>query len=436
MFVAIFLASFATFVVRAVNAGVLHDPPETGDGHDYDAIAYNLWQGRGFGYYWSDPGWREPYQGIRRFRLVLRRRSEYYPTTYRPPAMPALLSAVYAVADRNFAAWRIVNCAIMAGAVTTGAMIAAQFGGVAAAVATALLVLLSPHLTYYSQRFLTEALATMLLALVAFAWVKAARDGWTLTRSLVSGVLFGALMAARSIFVLSLPVVLLLPGQAGPGLKLWRAKALCIFTALAVMSPWWIRNITVTGAFMPLGTQGGINLPMGFGPRALASEGIWRSNPEGGWPEIAARDLGRVESEVQLAKFRTSSTLTWMRQHPIDVLRLMGLHVWQEIRPRGVPYSDWLLPAAVLAVAVLRKVPGVGVLALLACANLAIIAITYSAGGRFMVPLEPLLVALVGGMISALAAHAMPRSIRFHSDTQTSESDSNESGAHQKGTRS
>ena len=49
------------------------EPPETGDGHDYDAIAFNVWQGRGFGYHWSDENWRKPYQGIPRYRLLLTR---------------------------------------------------------------------------------------------------------------------------------------------------------------------------------------------------------------------------------------------------------------------------------------------------------------------------------------------------------------------------
>ena len=240
MFVVIFLASFGAFVIQTMNAGVLNDPPETGDGHDYDAIAYNVWKGRGFGYDWSDPEWREPYQGIRRFRLVLRRRSEYYPTTYRRPAMPYLLSATYSVSDRSFAAWRIVNCGITAAAVTTGAIVAAHFGGAGAAVVAAVIGLQSPHLTYYSQRFLTEPLATLLLSLVALAWIRTARDGWTQAGAVTSGALLGALIAARSIFVLSLPVVLLLPGRAGPGLKsVWRAKAICVATAVVLMSPWW-----------------------------------------------------------------------------------------------------------------------------------------------------------------------------------------------------
>src|SRR5687767_10870124 len=149
-FVAIFLASFAIYVNRASNSGALREPPESGDGHDYDAIAFNVWQGRGFGYHWSDENWRKPYEGIPRYRLLLTRKSEYYPTTYRPPAMPYLLSAVYAVTDRNFAAWRVVNCGVMAGAVTTAAVIAAGFAGIPGATLTTVVALSSRELTRYS----------------------------------------------------------------------------------------------------------------------------------------------------------------------------------------------------------------------------------------------------------------------------------------------
>ena len=71
VFAAIFLAAFGIYVMRASTSGALREPPETGDGHDYDAIAYNVWQGRGFGYQWSDEDWRKPYEGIPRYRLLL-----------------------------------------------------------------------------------------------------------------------------------------------------------------------------------------------------------------------------------------------------------------------------------------------------------------------------------------------------------------------------
>ena len=401
VFTAIFLTSFGIYVMRASSSGALREPPETGDGHDYDAIAFNVLQGRGFGYQWSDEEWRRPYGGIPRYRLLLSRQSDYYPTTYRPPAMPYLLSAVYALAGRNFTAWRVVNCGVTAGAVTTAAIISAQFAGIPAALITAAILLQSRELTRYSGMFMTEPIAALMLALLAWTWVRNATDGWTVKRSIASGIAMGGLLAARTIFILTTPVLLILPGKDRSfGSKLaWKTKAICLAVAIIVISPWWIRNIVVLDAFMPLGTQGGINLPMGFGPRALRSQGIWASNPEDGWPEIAALKLDIVTSEVMLAKHRQKLAISWMMDNPDLVLRLMWLHVSQELKPGRDLYSRWLLPGAALAALVLWKFPGVWVLALIVGGNILSVAMTYSAGGRFMVPVQPLLAALVAAAL-------------------------------------
>ena len=177
--------------------------------------------------------------------------------------------------------------------------------------------------------FMTEPLATLMLALLAWTWVRNASAGWTTRRAIASGIAMGGLLAARTIFILTTPVLLILPGKdLSFGSKLaWKTKAICLAVAIVVISPWWIRNIVVLDAFMPLGTQGGINLPMGFGPRALRSQGIWASNPGDGWPEIAALKLDIVTSEVMLAKHRQTLTLNWMMDNPAQVLHLMRLHV-------------------------------------------------------------------------------------------------------------
>ena len=408
-FAAIFLTSFGIYVMRASSSGALREPPETGDGHDYDAIAFNVWQGRGFGYQWSDENWRKPYENIPRYRLLLSRQSDYYPTTYRPPAMPYLLSGVYAIAGRNFTAWRVINCAVTAGAVTIAAIISAELAGIPAAIVAAAILLQSRELTRYSAMFMTEPLATFMLALLAWTWVRNASNGWTLTRALASGAAMGGLLAARTIFILTTPVILILPGKdlSFRSRFAWKTKLICLATAIVVISPWWIRNIVVLDAFMPLGTQGGINLPMGFGPRALRSQGIWASNPGDGWPEIAAQKLDVVTSEVMLAKHRQTLTINWMIDNPGQVLYLMWLHVSQELKPGRDLYSRWLLPAAAVSALVLWRFPAVWVLAMIVCGNILSIAMTYSAGGRFMVPLQPLLATLV----AAALVHAISQAL-------------------------
>ncbi|HKY23136.1 MAG TPA: hypothetical protein VJM31_18115 [Vicinamibacterales bacterium] len=409
VFVAIFFTAFGVYVMRVVAGGGLTQPPEAGDGHDYDAIAYNVWQGRGFGYQWSDEAWRQPYVGIPRYRGLLSRKSEYYPTTYRPPAMPYLLSAVYATVGRNFAAWRVLNCGIMAGGITTAAVVSAQFAGIPGAILTAAIALNSRELTRYSGMFMTETMATFFVTLLAWTWTRNARQGWSASGAAVSGLVFGALIASRTLFVLWTPLVLILPGRdTSFGSKFaWRTKAICLAVTLLIMSPWFIRNIAVTNAFMPLGTQGGINLPMGFGPRAFRSQGIWASNPEDGWPEIAAQKLDVVTSEVMLAKYRSKLTINWMLEHPSDVLQLMRLHVWQEIRPRRDVLTNWLLPAAGLAVLCFGTSSAAWVIALMVCANILSIAMTYSASGRFMVPMQPLLIALIAAMLVSVPWRAI-----------------------------
>lgn len=409
VFAAIFLTAFTVYVWRASSSGAFREPPETGDGHDYDAIAYNVWKGRGFGYVWSDEEWRRPYEGIQRYRLLLSRKGDYYPTTYRPPAMPYLLSGIYALMGRNFTAWRVTNCAIMAGAVTTAAVISAHLAGIPAAILTAGVALQSRELTRYSAMFMTEPLATLMVALLTWAWVRNADNGWTTRGAIASGIAMGGLLAARTIFILSAPVLLLVPGKdLAFGSRLaWKTKAICLATAIVVISPWWIRNIVVLDAFMPLGTQGGINLPMGFGPRALKNQGIWGSNPGDGWPEIAALKLDIVTSEVMLAKHRTRLTIRWMLEHPREVAHLMWLHVSQELKPGRDALSKWLLPAAAIAAVVLMRSRAAWVVVMIVAANILSIAMTYSAGGRFMVPVQPLLIALAAAGLMAVVNQAL-----------------------------
>jgi 4-amino-4-deoxy-L-arabinose transferase-like glycosyltransferase len=405
VFAAIFLIAFGLFIGRARAAGGdLSEPPLGGDQRDYEAIAFNLWKGRGFGYYWSDPQWREPYLRSPRFTAALGdRRSDYYPTTYRPPLFPALWAAVYSVAGRNIAVVRIMNCALMAGAITLAAAIAAHFAGLVAAPVAAILLLQSPHLTQYSRELLTEALATFLVSLLVWLWVSRSELPVSDRAAAISGVVLGLLVLARSIFVLWLPIALLMPGRSVSGRSgIWRARAVCVLACALVVAPWWTRNIIVTGAFLPMGSQGPINLPAGFSQRALDNQGRWRSNPGDGAPELIAAgvDPFSLEYEVRLARHRSALATGWMRDNPQEVVRLMGLHVWQELRPRRSPTAwDFLFPAAVVALLYFRRRPGILPVTLVLCATLLSIALTWGATGRFMVPVQPLMLALVSAMV-------------------------------------
>jgi hypothetical protein len=144
------------------------------------------------------------------------------------------------------------------------------------------------------------------------------------------GVALGGLIATRGIFVLWLPIALFVPRlSTSKGVKaLLVPKAACVLGCLLIAGPWWVRNVAVTRALMPFGTEGALNMPVGFGPRALRAEGVWHSNREDGSDEMWARyqpDLRKFE--LELAKYRQRLSLRWMRGHPWDVVRLMWMHV-------------------------------------------------------------------------------------------------------------
>jgi 4-amino-4-deoxy-L-arabinose transferase-like glycosyltransferase len=396
VYTAIFLCVFAFYLLIALK-GEINAPPEVGDGPDYDAIAFNISHLRGFGDYWDDPDWRRPYLQDPSYQSLLTRHSGYYPTAYRPPAMPYLLAMVYGVVGRNFAAWRILSCAIMAGAATAAAATSAEFAGSLGAIITAFLVLQCPQLTAYSHMFMTESLATFLVCLLAWTWLKNEKTGWTTRGQAALGILLGTLFATRSIFLLWVPVVaLFVPATrtARRAKNSWRGKAICFLFALLVITPWSVRNVVVTKNFMPFGTLAQRELPAGFGPAAIQSSGYW--TPAYIYPEGKEIPAG-LDGEVQLAKTDSSFALHWMVQHPVDVIRLMFLHVWQEAKPLD---NRWLLYLGTLSAFTLRKSPGVGVIVILVALNIVSVALTWSVGGRFMVPVQPLLAALVGAMIS------------------------------------
>jgi 4-amino-4-deoxy-L-arabinose transferase-like glycosyltransferase len=401
----IFFVTFGVLSYRIVQIGDLHTPPFGGDERDYEALAYNLWKGRGLGFFWSDPEWRAPYLSMSESAGALDGLSSgYYPTTYRPPLFPALWALVDLVVGRDFGVIRLVNAALMAGAVTCAAATAIHFAGIPAAVLTAVLLLITPDTTLFARERQAEPLATFFVSLLVWLWTSSRVRSPSIRRGVLSGVALGLLILSRSMFVFWLPLAAFMPvGSAVPGSPTrMRVRASCVLACLIVVAPWWARNIVITGAFLPTGSQGHINLPAGFSQRALDNEGRWRSNDGDGAQELEAAGIDpySLEYEVRLAEHRFALARTWMLAHPREVIRLMYLHVWQELRPRR-GRTDWMLLVSAVAVAlvVFRRHPATPIVALVFAAMLGSVALTWGSIGKFVVPVLPVSVAMVAALV-------------------------------------
>jgi len=410
--IGVFVFIFANFMYYSWDEGSLYGPPEAGDGVDYDAIALNISQGKGFGFDWDDPAYYEAYAGTPSYDALRTRHSEagFYPTSYRPPAVPLLMGIVYKLTNRNFTAWRIFQIAWMSATVVLAGTIAAQMGGWLAVIFVGLFAVQSQQLFAYSHWFMTETGAAFMVTLFGWTWLRASRLGWTRRRAFVTGMVLGGLIATRSIFVLWTPVVLFVPrlAEATRFKSLVLPKALCLAGCLLVIGPWWVRNIVVTGARLPFGTEGALNLPAGFGPLAQKNRGVWTPNHGDGSDQVWARVKPDMRAfEVELARYRQRITLRWMQRHPWEVLDLMRLHVWQEIRPRGDPFADYVPYLGLLCAIWFRKTAAGRLILLMIAANLFGIAMTWSVEGRFLVPLVPMFLAVIGAAFAVVARRAI-----------------------------
>lgn len=233
-------------------------PKPVGDGPDYENIGYQLLQGNGWSFDWTDPGWRAPYlkaeenksvhplpaligavggsQEPASYYIQLSRRAGPTPTTGRPPLLPTLIAGVYCVLERGpvaFAAVRLLlaSCLAMGGAIAVAmsariasALTVRTWPVSLAAVTTLVLACLDRTLRSYATDFLTEPLALLIVQLWLWCicllvgafdqeptWgTRGASPARLRALATLSGILLGLLIFARSTIVLWLPAVWLL----------------------------------------------------------------------------------------------------------------------------------------------------------------------------------------------------------------------------------
>ena len=413
----IFLAALVGNVVSIYMFGYWDLPPKNRDGVDYESIAWNLYEGRGYGHAWEDPGFREPYEAYHatgRYDQHLSRRGSYSPTAYRPPMLPMILAGIYQGVGRSFLAWRLFNCAVVAGAMTLAVLVVWRLVGPVPAMITGGFALFDPILKKYAGYFLTEGLACLGVMMLVWSLIRLYEHRRVYHAALV-GVVMGGLVLVRSLFVLWYPLGLGLvvwcwvcgrwahhtSGDGGwranrQGLG-WAVTAFVAF-ALAVPTPWWVRNCIVLDSFMPLGTQGGAGLPGGYSDAAMSHYGHWVADeasytlyrqPEG-------IDVPGIVQERELAIAGQEKALAWIVSHPFEVVLLAVyklFNLWSQPRI----YSVLLLGMACLGLGWARVHSVLWLCWSLVAYNSLVAMLTYvGGGGRFLIPIQLVLHVLVG----------------------------------------
>ena len=412
--------------------------PNIRDSVEVQNIGWNLAHGRGYHFDWDAAAWRRPYaarNGDGSYDHILARHGSY-PTLSRPPLMPLLVAACERVwpGDRVFAAWRVVDMALCAAAGALLVATAATVGGRVAGVAVIAAFAWDPVRWMYVPGWWTEGIAFDLIAVLCWLWVTRPGHRWA---AVAGGATLGLLCLDRSVFVLAVPFAAGLAGvAAGRGRRPWRTALVVAGVAVAVQLPWWARNVAVAGRFVPLGTQGGFNLPDEYGDAAVAHGGVWTGDgmrdvwaQQSGRPGTATvrrpytpaeyialngRDLRMADltvaylctstaSEVAVSVAGTRAAVGWLRDHPLAVPGL----AWHKAAALANVDLPLLIGAAALSAVGGWRWPSwrrpLGVLVGWVAIYWAAVSATHMESVRFLIPaLPPLYVSAAVGVASSV----------------------------------
>jgi hypothetical protein len=268
------------------------------------------------------------------------------PTAYYPPGYPLLLGALQWVADLLGAGGglTVANAAVHAvlGGVAAGATVVAGREVATAAgadvawvrrtgLASGGVLALWPNLVLYASTMLSETLAVMLGAVALAAllrWTATARPGGATGRFpvalAVAAVALGAATLVRpqaSLVTVPAAAVAWAAGGLGRRRVLIGAGALLAGVALFVL-PWTIRNVVVMDHPVPMSTNTGDNLCIGFHDGAT-----------GGFVQTPACDTGGryVEGpavEVPRDGVNRDRALRWIADNPLELPALSARKLW------------------------------------------------------------------------------------------------------------
>ena len=229
------------------------------------------------------------------------------PTAYRPPAYPALLGGVYRVSGDSIDAARAVQALLGGATVALTGLLALMLFGRREALAAMAIAAVFPPLIAIETALLSEALLVPLVLAAVVAVLAARRSDRRGRWAVLAGALAGAAILTRAN-----AVVLLVPLAIGlfappPGGGRWRAAgppALMVAAALAVVTPWTVRNAVVLDAFVPLSTQLGYTLAGTYSAEAQSRGRFgtaWIDPHETEYaPLLARRELDEVALDREL----------------------------------------------------------------------------------------------------------------------------------------
>lgn len=252
------------------------------------------------------------------------------PTAFRAPAYPFLLALAFNITGISLFVAKLVN--VLLGTLTVlgtflvgKAVFSEQIGLVAAVI-----VAFTPSLIIYTPVLASENLATPLLLISL--WLFLVGLEWGQVRWFFLGGVCSAVLC------LTRPDFLLLPGvlfgymvfRKFRPLPLIRYMGLFTVGLFVGLAPWTIRNIVVFGEFIPVSTNGGLNLAVGLheGATGTYTWDVTDTTLGKGFNWDTYRLLDSDMTEYEMDKVMRQAAMDFVKREPVRAILLVFPKLW------------------------------------------------------------------------------------------------------------
>ena len=361
------------------------------------------------------------------------------PSAFRPPLYPYVLGATYALSgnEAGVEAGRILGGLFGVATVALIFLLARELGGPRAGLLAAGIAAVFPPLALVHLALISEPIFLVLEVGALFCVVKA-RESGALGWASAAGALCGLAALTRGnglllVLVAALAVWILRPRLS---VRALRAPVVLGLVALLVVAPWTARNAIVFDTFVPISSQNGYGMAGAFNDEAREDS---EASPTWVQPELTDRYediLARTDlNEAELDRELRSSATDYLWANPgampeaigLNILRVLGIaNLGAEeklgdqqqlgLGPKLYALTRWsflaLAAASIVAYVFVRrkrpeKLPPAFILA--APALLVLSAVWILGNTRYRVPLDPIVVLLVGLGITSWLETRLPK---------------------------
>jgi 4-amino-4-deoxy-L-arabinose transferase-like glycosyltransferase len=255
---------------------------------------------------------------------------------FRAPLYPYLLSAFFWIFGKSSSTFMIIHAVqLVVGAANCVLLyrLATRIYGLRVGLVAGLIASLYWIFIYFEGEFLFPVLLIFLL-LTAFSFLMDAVESRSLSHFFASGLFFGLFAITRPNILVFIPFLLLwlhfLDREEGLRSRFWKGAAAMVGAIVLCVAPVTLRNYLVSGDFVLISSQGGLNFYIGNNPssdgaRAFIPGEFIGADWESGYREpieLAEREAGRALTPSEASKFWTNKGLAFLRDQPGKAFRL------------------------------------------------------------------------------------------------------------------